>query len=202
MSLATPLLREHVCTIIRAGWCQQRAQTPPALLSMRSWKMLTPGLSLIPLNCMEGIIVILRISGKAGTVIFLMLCRVCVSPLGRTADPFNLASVAVLYDMCRNLLIHNLCVAFLSSVCSLIRDNSHGFPLAWNLFCGIHYGIILNGNIWKLSYHTAPPPPWPHYGLYWNAFISSTLIFPIAGAWWWGYILCIYMKLHTQNYTF
>lgn len=70
VSLATPLLREHVCTIIRAGWCHQRAQSPAALLSMRNWKMLTLGLSLILLNCMEGIIVILRLSGKAGTLIF------------------------------------------------------------------------------------------------------------------------------------
>lgn len=33
--------------------------------------MLTPGLSLILLNCMERIIVILRLSGKVGTLILL-----------------------------------------------------------------------------------------------------------------------------------
>ena len=52
--------------------------------------------------------------------------------------------------------IHNLSAAFLLPVYSLIRANSHRFPLAQHLFCGILCGIMLNGNIW-LSYHTDPP---------------------------------------------
>lgn len=71
--------------------------------------MLTPGLSLILLNCMEGIIVMLRISGKAETVIFLMLCKVktenlCFTFFDGSVGMDDLASVAVLYEICLNLL--------------------------------------------------------------------------------------------------
>lgn len=108
VSLATPLLRVHVCTIIRAGRCHQRAQSPAALLSMRNWKMLTLGLYLILLNCMEGIIVILRLSGKAGTLIFPsymageLVCHLWERLY--STDEFDLAFVAVIYDKCWNWL--------------------------------------------------------------------------------------------------
>lgn len=98
----SPLLTPHVCTIIRAGWCHQKAESPAALLSMCNWKMFTPGLSLILLNCMEGIIVILRLSGKAGTLIFLsymageLACHLWERLY--STDEFGLTFVAMLYD--------------------------------------------------------------------------------------------------------
>ena len=159
MSLATPLLREHVCTIIRVGWCHQRAQTPPAPLSMRSWKMLTPGLSLILLNCMEGIIVILRISGKAGTVIFLMLCRVCVSPLGKTLLYWSVwlgICCSALWHMPEFIKFRAFVLHFL--IISLFINQGQFTPFfLWLKISFVEFTVelFLNGNIW-LSYHTDP----------------------------------------------
>lgn len=89
--------------------------------------------------------------------------------------------------------IHILCVSFTLSVYSLTRANFHHYSLASNLFCGIHYRISFNRNIWRLSYHTADTPLlWPHYELYWNPFYLFYSDFPYCKPW--GGVCCTFSQ--------